>query len=197
MSDAAGPQGPASFKALPKAPPNQPGATMACCIYLVFAGATPLGGSRSWRQSVPSMRSEVLPPPTMHCQQQLLCAGLEQAPDVAIVGAGVSGLVLARTLQRHRISHVVLEQSAGVGGVWKSATHLQGAQGQHKHENWILSQQCLRKSSTRELSCRSLVQALSRWMRCKILRPARTPSLFCRKTTRLPCSSACVGRLES
>lgn len=47
---------------------------------------------------------------------------------VAVLGAGVSGLVLARALQRHGIHPVIFEQSNDIGGVWRTTTHGQGAQ---------------------------------------------------------------------
>ena len=48
---------------------------------------------------------------------------------VAVVGAGVAGLQQGRALQKRGIDFHIYEAEAGVGGVWRVTTHLQGAQG--------------------------------------------------------------------
>ena len=48
---------------------------------------------------------------------------------VAIVGAGISGLQQGRALQKRGIDFHIYGSDAGVGGVWRVTTHLQGAQG--------------------------------------------------------------------
>ena len=51
-------------------------------------------------------------------------------PDlVTIIGAGVAGLQQGRALQKRGIDFRIYEAKAGVGGVWRVTTHLQGAQG--------------------------------------------------------------------
>ena len=56
---------------------------------------------------------------------------------VAIIGAGVSGLVLAQTLRRHNIAFVVFEQNSDIGGVWRSCTHRQGVQGENRTVHFV------------------------------------------------------------
>lgn len=48
---------------------------------------------------------------------------------IAIIGAGVAELQQARALQKRGIDFHIYEAEAGVGGVWRVTTHLQGAQG--------------------------------------------------------------------
>jgi len=49
-------------------------------------------------------------------EQQVSRPRFEPIPSVAVIGAGISGLIAARTLQDHGLPVVVLEKSRGVGG---------------------------------------------------------------------------------
>ncbi|KAK9813723.1 hypothetical protein WJX73_005390 [Symbiochloris irregularis] len=54
---------------------------------------------------------------------------------VAVLGAGVAGLLTARALQRANLPFTVFETEEGVGGVWRVATH-----GTSTQETWRLYQ---------------------------------------------------------
>ncbi|KAK9809718.1 hypothetical protein WJX73_009349 [Symbiochloris irregularis] len=87
-------------------------------------------------------------------------AGGEPDRSVAIIGAGVSGLVLARALQRSDIPYVVFEKDDRPGGVWRSTTHRQGAQVAYEYYelpefNWPAD---LKRKSTAALPPGDLVQ---------------------------------------
>ena len=55
---------------------------------------------------------------------------LAGALRVAVIGAGVAGLITARALQRAGIDFVVFEKAACLAGVWAVATHGCSTQGQ-------------------------------------------------------------------
>jgi cation diffusion facilitator CzcD-associated flavoprotein CzcO len=43
--------------------------------------------------------------------------------DVVVIGAGVSGLCIARRLQRAGFSYRLLEQAHDIGGTWRDNTY--------------------------------------------------------------------------
>jgi len=50
---------------------------------------------------------------------------------VAVIGAGIAGLQQGRALQKRGVDFHIYEAEIGVGGVWRTTAHLQGAQGKH------------------------------------------------------------------
>ena len=50
---------------------------------------------------------------------------------MAVVGAGIAGLILARALQRSGIDFQVFEKADQIAGVWSVATHGCSTQGEH------------------------------------------------------------------
>ncbi|KAL0051541.1 hypothetical protein WJX82_009490 [Trebouxia sp. C0006] len=48
--------------------------------------------------------------------------------QVAVIGAGVAGLQQGRALQKRSFDFHIYETEIGVGGVWRTTAHLQGAQ---------------------------------------------------------------------
>ncbi len=52
---------------------------------------------------------------------------------VAVIGAGVAGLQQGRAFQKCGIDFHIYETEIGVGGVWRTTAHLQGAQGKYMH----------------------------------------------------------------
>jgi len=51
--------------------------------------------------------------------------------QVAVIGAGVAGLQQGRALQKRSVDFHIYETEIGVGGVWRTTAHLQGAQGKY------------------------------------------------------------------
>lgn len=64
-------------------------------------------------------------------KSELCPRGVLIGMKVAVIGAGVAGLQQGRAFQKRGIDFHIYETEIGVGGVWRTTAHLQGAQGKY------------------------------------------------------------------
>ncbi len=64
-------------------------------------------------------------------KSELCPRGVLISMKVAVIGAGVAGLQQGRAFQKRGVDFHIYETEIGVGGVWRTTAHLQGAQGKY------------------------------------------------------------------